>query len=229
MPKILIVEDDPKIVEAVRKTLSLEGKFALDHEANPDQAVRRAARTRPNLILLDIRLPEGDGRLIIKQLKENAATKHIPVIFLTGLSSEGDKVVGLNLGADDYLAKPFGAMELLARIKTVLRRSSSKTSQLSGSLKVRDLKLEPENRAAWLHQKPLNLQPKEFEVLYLLASNAGRTLNRTFLIENSSSYGMAVSTRSLDTHIKNIRKKLGSSGDWIQTVPKLGYRFKPGP
>ncbi len=224
MPKVLIVEDDPLIVAAVEKILTLGDAFTLEHVAVPDLALPAAIRLRPDLILLDIRLPGGDGREVLKALKDNAATRAVPVIFLTGLASEGDKVMGLNLGADDYVAKPFGAMELLARIQSVLRRSRPEARR--GWIAVSGVRLDWDNRSVSVDGRPLRLQPKEFEVLYLLAAKRGRALSRRYLIENTSSYGTEVATRSLDTHIKNIRKKLGKRGLLIETVPKFGYRFK---
>jgi len=224
MPKVLIVEDDPLIVAAVEKTLTLGDSFALEHVAVPDQALPAAIRLRPDLILLDIRLPGGDGRAVLKALKDNAATRGIPVIFLTGLASEGDKVVGLNLGADDYVVKPFGALELLARIQSVFRRCRPEARR--GLIAISGVRLDWDNRSVSVDGRPLRLQPKEFEVLYLLAAKRGRALSRSYLIENTSSYGTEVATRSLDTHIKNLRKKLGKRGLLIETVPKFGYRFK---
>jgi DNA-binding response OmpR family regulator len=224
MPRVLIIEDDPAIVEAVEKTLTMGEGFSLRRVSSADRAVGEAISSKPDLILLDVRLGQGDGRVVLKSLKDNAATKAIPVIMLTGMSGEGDRVVGLNLGADDYVCKPFGAMELLARIQAVLRRSmpgaaSGKTAQAGG------LVLDSAARTATLGGKPLKLQPREFEVLYLLVSHAGKALTRAFLIENTSSYGADVETRALDTHIKNLRKKLGAKGRLIETVPKHGYRL----
>jgi DNA-binding response OmpR family regulator len=223
MPRLLIVEDDPKIVAAIEKTVSLAASYTTLAVNAPDQAVSAALQYKPDVILLDVRMPGGDGRMVLKALKANAATRHIPVIFLTGLGSEGDKVLGLNMGADDYVVKPFGAMELLARIQAVLRRSRPEPGDKI--IEAAGLKLDPENRAAFVRGKALKLQPKEFEILFLLASQPGRTLSRSYLIENSSSYGMPIPTRSLDTHIKNLRKKLGALSPLIETVPKLGYRF----
>lgn len=223
MPRILIVEDDRRIVEAVEKSLSLGRGFALEAVAEARKALRAAVARRPDLVLLDIRLPDGDGRGLLKALKENAATRAIPVVFLTGCSSEGDKVLGLELGADDYIVKPFGASELLARVRAVLRRS--RPPPAAGRASAAGLRLDAQSRGARLDGRPLRLQPREFEVLCLLASHPGRALSRGYLIENSSAYGMPVSTRSLDTHIKNLRKKLGSKARLIETVPKLGYRF----
>ncbi len=223
MPRVLIVEDDPKLIQAVEKTLSLADGFTTLAVRDPNEAMGAALQYKPDVILLDVRLPGGDGRVILKALRGHAATRAVPVIMVTGLGSEGDKVLGLNLGADDYVVKPFGAMELLARIQAVLRRYRPDGKE--GKVEAGGLALDPDNREATLRGKRLQLQPKEFEILLLLASQPGRVLSRSFLIENSSSYGLPVSTRSLDTHIKNLRRKLGSCARFIETVSKLGYRF----
>ena len=226
MPRVLVVEDDPKIVEAIEKTLSLADGFSTRWVSDPGKALAEAVSSKPDLILLDVRMPGGDGRVVLKSLKTNAATLAIPVIMLTGMSSEGDKVLGLNLGADDYVVKPFGAMELLARIQAVLRRSGPGAAP-GKSAKAGALAMDAEARSATIDGKPLKLQPREFEVLFLLLAHAGKALTRQFLIENTSSYGGAVETRSLDTHIKNLRKKLGKRESILQTVPKVGYRLAP--
>jgi DNA-binding response OmpR family regulator len=227
MSKVLIVEDDPLIVEAVEKTLTLAPGFSLKAVNTAEAALPAAIRLRPDLILLDVRLPGGgDGRAVLRTLKANSATAAIPVIFLTGLAGEADKVLGLNLGADDYVAKPFGALELMARIQSVLRRSQPQGLG-RGVIESGGLTLDWENRSASLDGKPLSLQPRELEVLHLLAASPGRALSRAYLIENTSSYGLDVATRSLDTHIKNIRRKLGRKAGLIETVAKLGYRFNP--
>lgn len=226
MPRILIVEDDPTVVGLVERFLAREHSYASKSVRTSQEALPTAIAYKPDLILLDINLHGGDGRQVLKSLRANAATRAIPVIFLTGLGSEGDKVLGLNLGADDYIAKPFGLMELLARVEAVLRRTRP-VRPGQETLTVADLTLDPAGRAASLKGKPLKLQPKEFEILYLLAFHRGRTLSRSYLIENTSSYGMEVATRSLDTHIKNLRRKLGSRSHLIDTVFKLGYRFAP--
>ena len=204
-------------------TLSLAQGYVMKAVHTADSALPMAIQYKPDLILLDVRLPGGDGRVVLKTLKSNASTRSIPVIFLTGMGSEGDKVVGFNLGADDYVVKPFGAIELLARIQAVLRRC--RPEPIVGSVDIAGLRLDPDNRSVTLRGKPLRLQPKEFEILMLLASQPGRSLSRSYLIENTSSYGLPVFTRSLDTHIKNLRKKLGSFARLIETVPKFGYRF----
>ncbi len=224
MPRILLIEDEASIARAVEKTLTMAPGFSLDWVGDPDKAVIEAIARKPDLVLLDVRLPGGDGRVILQALKENAATRSLPVILLTGLAGEGDKVLGLNLGADDYVVKPFGAMELLARIQAVLRRSGPGAATRR-TAKAGGLELDASQRSALLDGEALRLQPREFEVLFLLAAHAGQVLSRDFLIENTSSYGRGVPTRSLDTHIKNLRKKLGRKGGMIVTVPKLGYRL----
>lgn len=226
MPRLLVVEDDPKIVAAIEKTLSMADAFTTRWVSDPNKALSEAVASKPDLILLDVRLPGGDGRVVLKALKANSATAAIPVIMLTGMSSEGDKVLALNLGADDYVVKPFGAMELLARVQAVLRRSGPGPG--AGRLaKAGGLELDSEARTARLDGKPLTLQAREFEVMFLLLSHPGKVLTRRFLIENTSSYGTDVETRSLDTHIKNLRKKLGRRQTMLQTVPKVGYRLAP--
>jgi two-component system alkaline phosphatase synthesis response regulator PhoP len=224
VPKVLIVEDDPKIVEAIEKSVSLDAGYVLRHVSRAEQALPAAVSERPDLILLDVRLPDGgDGRAVLKSLKANPATKAIPVIFLTGMAAEGDKVVGLNLGADDYVTKPFGARELLARIEAVTRRSRSGAGRKS--CEAGGVRLEAANRKAWAASKELKLQPKEFEILFLLVAQKGQALSRRYLVDSTSSYGTGAASRSLDTHIKNLRRKLGAKGRLIETVPKLGYRF----
>ena len=226
MPRVLVIEDDRKIVEAIEKTFSMASGFTTRWVSEPEKALGEAIDSKPDLILLDVRLPGGDGRIVLRALKANAATSSIPVIMLTGMSSEGDKVLALNLGADDYVVKPFGAMELLARVQAVLRRAgpgpgAGRAAEAGG------LRMDAETHLAEIDGKPLKLQAREFEVLFLLLSHAGKVLSRQFLIENTSSYGEAVETRSLDTHIKNLRKKLGDRAAIVQTVPKVGYRLAP--
>ena len=222
----MIVDDDPAIVRAVEKTLTLSPGFSVEWIRDPDKAVSEAIARRPDLVLLDVRLPEGDGRVVLQALRENAATRAVPVILLTGLASEADKVLGFKLGADDYVVKPFGALELMARIQAVLRRAGP-VGSAGACVRVGNLSLDSAQRAAKLQGKELKLQPREFEVLFLLASHAGKTLSRDFLIENTSSYGRRVPTRSLDTHIKNLRRKLGAKAPAIRTLPKVGYRLEP--
>ncbi len=221
MPRVLLVEDDDSAAKAVEKSLGMEKGFILKRLPRPERLISNLLDFKPDLILLDIGLADFDGRQILKEIRRNASVNDIPVIFLTGLSGEKDKALGLDLGADDYLTKPFGALELLARIRAVLRRGrfrAPKTPQTG-------LFMNLESREAFLDAKPLKLRPREFEILALLAANPGKTLERFFIIERTSPYESNASPRSLDAHIKNIRKKLGKKAFTLETIPKVGYRL----
>ena len=160
MPRVLIVEDDLKLIQAVEKALSMAEGYTSLAVQDPAKALKAAIQHKPDVILLDVRLPGGDGRVLLKALKANAATQAVPVIMVTGLGSEGDKVLGLNLGADDYVVKPFGAKELLARIHAVLRRYRPETK--GGAVEAGGLCLDPDNHHAAVRGRSLDLQPKEF-------------------------------------------------------------------
>jgi len=223
--RILVIEDEPEIQKAIERVLKREG-YEVMGCLNGRSGVKAVGTFQPDLMLVDILLPDIDGRQVLRELKERPEYRHVPVIFLTGLDSEADKVMGLDLGAEDYITKPFGAFELAARIRVALRHRQG--SEAPGPpLKRGSLVMDGQNRTVTLGKNQLKLQPKEFDILYMLASSAGRLLTRSFLIQNTSTYGAEVSTRSLDTHIKNIRKKLGSYAKYIETVPKMGYRFDP--
>lgn len=224
MPKILMIDDDRPLMETVGRVMSFERSYVFKPVPDPAQALGTAVSWKPDLILLDIKMPGGDGRQIIKSLKENPVTSAIPVIFLTGMAGAGDKVLGLDLGADDYLAKPFDPMELMARIRAVLRRASAPAA--GGEIvEAGGIKIDRPAMRVTFRGKPLKFQAREFEILYQLVSSAGKTLSRVFLMESSSSSPVEASTRSVDAHIKNIRKKLGPGAGLIETVPKFGYRF----
>jgi DNA-binding response OmpR family regulator len=221
--RIMVVEDEPSVYGSIDRILKREGYEVVGLQKGKG-AVGAIKQAQPDLLLLDILLPDADGRQILRELQDNPETRHIPVIFLTGLDSEADRVMGLDLGAEDYITKPFGAFELAARVRACLRRRSA-GDKAGPPIRVGQLLLDGQNRIARMGSQTLKFQPKEFDILYLLAGNAGRLLTRSFLIQSTSSYGAEVSTRSLDTHIKNIRKKLGAYSKYIETVPKMGYRF----
>jgi DNA-binding response OmpR family regulator len=221
MSRILLVEDDDSAARAVEKSLKIEEGFVLKRLPRPERLISNLLDFKPDLILLDIGLADYDGRQILKEIRRNSSVNDIPVIFLTGLSGEKDKALGLDLGADDYVTKPFGALELLARIRAVLRRGRFRAPKTPKT----GLFIDLESREAFWNGKPLNLRPREFEILALLASSPGKALERFFLIERTSPYESNASPRSLDAHIKNIRKKLGKKASALETVPKVGYRL----
>jgi DNA-binding response OmpR family regulator len=223
--KILIVEDDATTLKVIERTLTQQSYETTAISAGT-KAVETAVKLRPDIILLDIHLPDADGRQICQELKAKEQTQHIPVIFLTGNSAESDVVLGLKLGADDYVTKPFGVFELVARIEAVLRRSGRPGSS-GRSLAFNNLTIDADTRSVKAGKKEIALRPKEFDILYILAANSGRIVSRNLLIENTSELGSEPLPRSLDTHIKNLRQKLGKFADCIETVPKAGYIFKP--
>lgn len=229
MPKkILIVEDEPAIHELVKYNLQKEGYSVLsayDGVAGADLARDQ----KPDLILLDIMLPKMDGIEVCKMLKSNTRTSGIPIIMVTAKSEETDKVLGLEIGADDYLAKPFGVRELLARIKAVLRRQ--KKSGSSGGKEVfelGELVLDDGKHEATLKGKPLYLTSKEYDLLKALLEADGRVLSREQLLDQVWGYQHAenIETRTIDMHVGQLRKKIKSEAERIVTVKNVGYRME---
>lgn len=229
MPKkILIVEDEPAIHELVKYNLQKEGYSVLsayDGVAGADLARDQ----KPDLILLDIMLPKMDGIEVCKMLKSNARTLGIPIIMVTAKSEEADKVLGLEIGADDYLAKPFGVRELLARIKAVLRRQ--KKSGSSGGKEVfelGDIILDDGKHEVTLKGKPLFLTSKEYDLLKALLEADGRVLSREQLLGQVWGYEHSenIETRTIDMHVGQLRKKIKSEANRIVTVKNVGYRME---
>lgn len=224
MALVYIVEDDENIAELIRASISTIG-----HEARIMECASllfdALTHQKPDLILLDIMLPEVSGLEIIKRLKEHVQTNTIPVIFLTAKGNEVDKVMGLELGAEDYITKPFGVLELLARIKTALRRNTT-AKQVS---KVRDLVINFSSREVTKNGEPIHLTFKEFELLDYLYHNSGIVINRDKLLETVWGFDYeGDSTRTVDMHIRTLRQKLGDNADdpkYIATVRGYGYKF----
>lgn len=219
---IFCVEDDSNIRELVIYTLKATGMEACGFE-NGSDFMKALAKEMPELILLDIMLPGEDGLSLLKRLKKDSQTKEIPVIMLTAKSAEYDVVKGLDMGADDYISKPFGMMELVSRIKAVLRRTKSleekeilQAGNISIDLKKHQVKVEGEE---------ILLTLKEYELLKRFLKNQDIVLTREQLLEDIWGYDFVGETRTLDVHIRTLRQKLGTSGDWIQTVRGVGYRL----
>ncbi len=227
MSKILIVDDEPRIVSTVRAYLEQEG-YAVYTASDGPQALKAARAFRPHLIVLDIMLPGIDGVEVLRRLRQEYDTY---VLMLTAKSEETDKVVGLMMGADDYMTKPFSPRELVARIKAILRRDrGSEHSQ--EVLRFRHLRIDPDARRAWKGDEPLELTPIEFDVLYALARHRGRVLSREQLIEQVWGYDYYGDDRVVDVHIGRIRKKVEDDPTHprvIVTVRGAGYRFEDEP
>ena len=219
---IYLVEDDANIRELVIYTLRQSGLEAEGFE-RPSEFDRACATHVPRLVLLDIMLPEEDGLSILRRLRANPVTKKLPVMMLTAKSSEYDKVVGLDQGADDYLPKPFGMMELLARVKALLRRSEGVVGDTEYVLDT--LYVCPAKHTVTVSGEPVTLTKKEFEILCMLLSNLGIVLSRDRLLNTIWGYDFDGENRTVDVHIRTLRSKLGEAGSHIETVRGVGYRI----
>lgn len=223
--KILIVDDEKDILKILSHNLSKEG-YRIFEANDGEEALDMAVREMPDLVILDLMLPKIDGLEVCRELKSKDKTKNIPIIMLTAKSQEVDKVLGLELGADDYITKPFSPRELLARVKAVLRRTKDKPQGKEvfscGSLEVDFAKI-----AVKVNHKPIELTAKEFELLKTLIQVKGRVLSRDYLLDNIWGFDNAIEiqTRTVDVHIQTLRKKLKSEAKRIITVKNYGYRF----
>lgn len=229
--KILVVDDEPHIVELVKFNLEKES-FEVETAFDGRNALLSVANRRPDIIVLDVMLPEVDGFEVCRTLQKNSETSDIPIIMLTARAEEIDKVLGLELGADDYMTKPFSPRELVARVKARLRRTAKNAeaiSNTSDAIRINNLVIDPEKYAVYLSDVKLDFTPKEFELLRMLAQNRGRVLTRDFLLEKIWGYDYAGDTRTVDVHIRHIRQKIESQpGDFqcIETIRGVGYKFK---
>lgn len=227
--QILVVDDEASIRELLTFNLQKNG-YEVTAAADGREALAKAAGM--DLVLLDIMLPEVDGLEVCRRLKADPQTSGIPIIMLTAKTEEIDRVLGLELGADDYVVKPFSMRELLARVKAVLRRSAKKDSQSEKgreeTLKIGGLRLDFSSYQAWLHDEPIALTPKEYELLKLLVTNPGRAFTRDELLERIWGYEYYGDTRTVDVHIRHLRAKLKDDENIskaIETVRGVGYRF----
>ena len=228
MPKenILVVEDDKHISKLVKYNLEKSGyicKVADDGE----EALDILAKERVDLIILDIMLPRMDGLEVCRLIKQDAKLKTIPVVMLTAKGEEVDRVVGLELGADDYIVKPFSPRELILRIKAILRRGKAE-EQAKDVIERGDLIIDISRHIVTVKNKEVELTPKEFKLLVTLIERAGRVQSRDRLLSDVWDMNADIFTRTVDTHIKRLREKLGKIGYLIETVRGLGYRFKEG-
>lgn len=220
---IFCVEDDPNIRDLMMYTLNSLGFEAKGFE-NAQSFWKAMESTIPELILLDIMLPGEDGISVLKKLRKQAATSEIPVIMATAKGTEYDKVIGLDLGADDYLAKPFGMMEMVSRVKAVLRRTSPKSN--AKKLCVGKLEISLNEHTVYSDNKRVQLTLKEFELLYKFMTNLGTAFTREQLLADIWGNDFLGETRTVDVHIGTLRTKLGPCGTYIETVRGVGYKME---
>ncbi|MBU9738815.1 winged helix-turn-helix domain-containing protein [Diplocloster agilis] len=233
MKTILAVDDEEHILELIAYNLEAGG-YEVRKAETGEEALEVLNREQVDLVLLDLMLPGIDGIEVLKQIRSDPVKRRLPVIMLTAKSDEISKVIGLELGADDYLGKPFGVHELLARIKAVLRRSGgelTRSSQEEEVLVVDQIVINKSSRVVSVDGKPVELSLKEFELLYLLVRNRGRVLSRDMLLEKIWGYDYLGETRTVDVHIRNLRKKIEKDDNhpqYIITVRGVGYKFARG-
>jgi len=221
--KILIVDDEPETVEIVEFNLKQAG-FGVMSAVDGDEAIKKARAAAPALIVLDLMLPEIDGMEVCKLLRRDPVTANIPVIMLTAKATELDRVLGLELGADDYLTKPFSPRELVLRVKKLLERGQPKEKEAQ-TLHFGDLLLDvPRHLASWKGKK-FDLTATEFKLLTVLIQRRGRVQTRDVLLRDVWDYDNLIDTRTVDTHMRRLREKLGPAAKFLDTVRGVGYRF----
>ncbi len=225
MTLIYVVEDDKNIQEIETFALSGTG-YRVEGFDNATQFYEALRREMPGLILLDIMLPDEDGLTIIKKLREGKETQNIPVIMVTAKTSEIDKVKGLDSGADDYMTKPFGVMELISRVKAVLRRTKAEPSE--SVLRIGNVVLDRSRHMVSVNDQICELTYKEYELLKLLMTNAGIVVSRQMILDKVWGTDFVGESRTLDMHIKTLRQKLREEGALIKTVRNVGYIMNPG-
>ena len=221
---IYLLEDDSSIRELVVYTLNNSGLPAKGFD-RPSKFKPAVEQETPSLVLLDIMLPEEDGLQVLKYLRRLPATKNVPIIMLTAKTTEYDKVVGLDSGADDYIAKPFGMTELVARIKALLRRTASENNPKATIYENGDIRLSVDKHTVTVGDIKVNLTLKEFELLLMLMENREKVLTRDRILNKIWGYDFDGENRTVDVHIRTLRKKLGKAGDIIETVRGIGYKI----
>jgi len=223
--RILVVDDEPDLVRIVKDVLEGEG-YVVSAAKHAQEAFKKLKDTKPDLLILDIKLPGMNGIDICKTVKNDDRLASIPIIMLSTKADDSDKILGLEVGADDYIAKPFNPGELLARVKAVLRKTQYQEDS-PRVLRCKDLMIDLNERTVDIKKNPVDLTKKEFELLCVLMKKLGKVLDRSFLIESIWGYEYFGTTRTIDVHIKSLRKKLGKYASHIVTVEGMGYKFEP--
>jgi len=224
--KIVVIEDETDILEVIAYNLKREGYDVITSTSGED-GLEKIERTKPNLVVLDLMLPEVDGIELCKKLKADPITQSIPVIMVTAKGEESDVVLGLGVGADDYITKPFSPRELTARVKAVLRRSKSKgESDRRERVAFEGVVIDPQRHEVRVDGESVSLTATEFRLLHFLALHPGRVFTRDHLLNRVIGDDAIVIDRNIDVHVRAIRKKLGTRRELIETIRGVGYRFK---
>jgi two-component system phosphate regulon response regulator PhoB len=222
MERVLIVDDDADILRLVSYNLAQAG-FEVVTAENGRSALELVQRQPPDLIILDVMLPDVDGLEVCRTLRGHDVSRKIPIIMLTARSEEIDRVVGFELGADDYVMKPFSPRELVLRVKSILRRTHVDRTEM---LRFGNIQIYPERRQCFVGKEPISLTVKEFDLLYELMRARGNVLTRESLMDHVWGYHGDATSRTLDTHVRRLREKLGTEGNRVETVRGVGYRME---
>ena len=226
--KILIIEDEPDIRKTLEYNISREG-YEVISASSLSEARQNLESSSFSLLLLDLMLPDGSGLDLFRELKQDKSKSSMPVIILTAKDDEVDKVVGFELGADDYVTKPFSVRELILRVKAVLKRGFSKSDNVEVQRKFGELKIDVDSHEVFVNDEQVSLTALEFKLLRQLVDRRGRVQSRDQLLSDIWGYSSDVTTRTVDTHIKRLREKLGSMGKYVQTIRGVGYKFTRTP
>lgn len=227
--QVLIIEDEPDIRKTIDYNLTKES-FKVVQAGSIEEGEKALASNQIDVIILDLMLPDGSGLTLCRDIKSDDKTKHIPIIILTAKTEEVDRVVGFELGADDYVTKPFSVRELILRVKAILKRGpTSNNNSEDDEYSFGELTLNFEAHQAYINGDEISLTALEFRLLKHLIDRKGRVQTRDQLLEDVWGYSSDVTTRTVDTHIKRLREKLGSVGNHIQTIRGVGYRFSRDP
>jgi two-component system phosphate regulon response regulator PhoB len=222
---ILIIEDDEDIQELVRYNLTREG-YRLKSVVSGEEGLRAAKAEVPDVILLDLMLPGIDGLELCRMLKADPKVRHIPIVMLTAKGEEADVVAGLELGADDYVTKPFSVKVLVARLRTLLRRKAKAEAADDAVIKIKELVIHPGRHEVMLKNKKIDLTFTEFRLLHVLARRPGWVFTRQQIVDAVKGEDYPVTDRAVDVQVVGLRRKLGPAGDYIETVRGVGYRFR---
>jgi DNA-binding response OmpR family regulator len=225
LPRVLVVEDETDIAQLIKHTLERGGDANVEVVSTGDAALRSVGETPPDLMILDLNLPVVDGTEVCRLIRARPATASLPIIMLTARTTESDRVSGLDLGADDYVTKPFSLRELAARVRAVLRRKPGSKPSAMSIYRGKHLIADFDAVAVTVNGDPIRLTRREFELLRCLVENRNRVLSRDRLLERVWGYEQYIETRSVDVHVGRLRAKLGQAGAQIETVVGLGYRF----
>jgi DNA-binding response OmpR family regulator len=224
-PRVLVVEDEADIAGLIKHTLERSGDASVEIVARGDEALRSIAGRPPDLVILDLNLPVLSGDEVCRILRQRTETRQLPIIMLTARTSESDRVGGLDLGADDYMTKPFSLRELGARVRAVLRRRQPGEPARQSTYQGKHLVADFDAVSIAVDSAPVRLTRREYELLRFLVENKNRVLSRDRLLERVWGYDRFIETRSVDVHVGRLRAKLGAAGQQIETVIGLGYRF----